>query len=111
MLAAQGQRNRELFAHRVRIGVVRHRAKVRAERRGDWTIPFLAEQDVFGVVIDPRQDAQHVADIRADAEVVELSGVYRNAHANGPSAAGTVRERRRAQRMRAVLSAWRPLVF
>ena len=50
------------------------------------TIAFLAEQDVFGVVIDPREAAQHVADVGADAEVVELSGVDRNAHANGPSA-------------------------
>ena len=60
-----------------------------------------AEQDVLGRLIDPRQLVQQVPDVGADAEVVELPGVDRDAHAPiipgaGPNhAPGAARDRAR----------------
>ena len=46
----------------------------------DFHVVRTAQHDVLGVVIEARQAEQHVADVRADAEVVQLPRVDRDAH-------------------------------
>ena len=56
------------------------RPEVRPELAGDLDVLGPAQQDVLGLLIEARQPAQDVADVRADAEVVELARVDRDPH-------------------------------
>ena len=82
-LAPQDPGHVDLLAQRVVGRRFEHGAEVRAELRGDAQVGLMAEQDVLGVAIDPREVPQQVADVGADAEVVELPRVDRDAH-TGP---------------------------
>ena len=79
-LAPQHPRHVNLLAD----GVVRrgfeHGSEVRTELSRDAEVGLAAEQDVLGVVIDARELAQEIADVSADAEVVELPRVDRDSH-------------------------------
>ena len=65
-------------------GVVRrwlqHGAEVLAKRAGDDHVRLVTEQHVLVLAVDARKMPQEVADVGADAEVVEFSGIDRNFH-------------------------------
>ena len=56
------------------------RAEVRPELRRHVDIVRPAQEDVLRLLIEPREPAQHVADVGADAEVVELPRVDGDSH-------------------------------
>src|SRR5262249_31994138 len=62
---------------------------VLAQRRQRRPILGAAQDDEIGVAIEARKLPQQVPDVGADAEVVQLAGVYANPHAgddiSGPS--------------------------
>jgi hypothetical protein len=57
-----------------------HRPKVRSELRGHAQIRLLAEQDVLAVPIEPRELTEQVAEVRPDAEIMELARIDRDSH-------------------------------
>ena len=75
--AASENGSAELLADRVRPRGVDRRAEVLAERGRELAVRFLADQDVVGLAVESRELAHDVADVRADAEVVQLAGIDR----------------------------------
>ena len=69
------QRDAKLFGERVIASRFEHGAKVVAKRLDRGSIFQAAEQNELGVVIETRQLPQQVADVGADAEIVQLSRV------------------------------------
>ncbi len=96
LLAVQHPWHMDLLAQRV----VRRRfedgAEVGTELRRYVEVRVLAEQHVLAVVIDPREVPQEVADVSADAEVVELARINRNAHPLPSPIGGVAAVNRRA---------------
>ena len=78
--AHQAERNANLFANRVRPRALGHAAEVRPELRRHVHILRPAQKDVLGLLIEPRQPAHHIANVGADAEVMELPRVDRDSH-------------------------------
>ena len=79
-LTAQHPRHVDLFTNGVVRRRLEHGAEVRPELGRDAEVGFTAQQHVFGVVVDPREMAQQIADVRADAEVVEFARIDRDSH-------------------------------
>ncbi len=73
--------HRELLADRIRFRGVDLDAKVVAEREAQLAIAATADQDVFRLAVETRQLAENVADVGADAEIVQFPGINRDAHA------------------------------
>jgi hypothetical protein len=70
----------DLLAERIVRRGLEDRAEVRSELSRHAQIRLLAEQDVLVQLIDPRQVPKQVADVGPDAEIVKLSGIYRDSH-------------------------------
>ena len=81
VLTLERQRDLELLGDRVVGGRFRDRPKVLAERAERRSIGRPAEQHELGVMIQPRQLPQQVANIGPDSEIVQLAGVDADAHA------------------------------
>ncbi len=79
-LAPERQRNPDLLGERVVRRRLDDRPEVFAKAPHRRVIVLPAEDHVLGVVIHPRQLAEEVADVGADAEVVQLAGVDADAH-------------------------------
>jgi len=79
-LAADRPGQRELLGDRVVAGAVRDGAKILAKGRNPGAIFGPAEQNELGVVVNPRELFEQVADVRADAKVVKLPRVNANPH-------------------------------
>ncbi len=79
-LARQHPRHVNLLAQRVVGRGFEHRPEVGPERRRNAEVALLAEQHVVGVVVEPGELAQQVADVGADAEVVQLARVDGDSH-------------------------------
>ena len=90
-LALQRPGNPDLFRDRIIAGRLRDRPEVFSNRRQRLAILWTAEEDEFGLAVEARQMPEQVPDVGADAEVVQLSGVYADPHwlhstqATGPS--------------------------
>src|SRR5262245_18133945 len=75
---------------------LQHCAEILAERAGDRHVRLVAEQDVLVLPIDSRKMPQEVANVGADPEVVEFSGINRDFHCrNSTSLSLCVSEARR----------------
>ena len=55
--------------------------KLSPSERPQLAIAAAADQDVFGLAVETRQLAEDVADVGADAEIVQFPGINRDAHA------------------------------
>src|SRR5262245_46846881 len=80
LFAHQHEWNVELLRYRVIGRWFQHGAEVFAERPGDSHVQLVAEQDVLVLSIDAREMPQEVADVGADPEIVEFSGIDGNFH-------------------------------
>ena len=69
------ERHAHLFGHRVVAGPLGHGPEIFAERRQRFAVFRAAEQDELGLPIEARQLPENVADVGADAEVVQLPRV------------------------------------
>src|SRR6187551_2279079 len=76
----QYPRDMNLLAQRVVGRRLEDGAEVRPERRRDSEVGLRAQEDVLALLVEPRQVPQQVADVRADAEVVELPRIDRDSH-------------------------------
>ena len=74
------QRDPELLADRIVARGFRHGPEILAERAKRLAVVGPGEHDKLGLTIEPRQVPQQVADVRADAEIVQLPRVYADAH-------------------------------
>src|SRR5215510_14035365 len=74
------ERDVELLRNGVISGRLQHGPEVFAEGARDPHVGLVAEQDVLVFPIDPREMPQEVADVGADPEIVEFSGIDRNFH-------------------------------
>ncbi len=79
-LTARGDRNRQLLGNGVMARSVGHGAKVLAERGGNVHVLGAREQHIFSRAVDFRELAKQIPDVGADAEIMELSRVYADAH-------------------------------
>ena len=82
LLPAQVERQRDLLAHRVLRRPCRNRPEVLAELGRERGVLVTAQDDVFVLLIQPREVAQQVADVGADPVVAQLPGVDGDSHAN-----------------------------
>src|SRR6187549_352460 len=80
LLAAQRPRHVNLLANRIVGRWFEDGPEVRAELIRYAEVGLLAEEDVLVVTIDPREVAEKVPDVGADAEIMELSGIDRDSH-------------------------------
>jgi hypothetical protein len=80
LLAAKHQRHVVLLAHRIVGRRLEDGPEVGAERARHLEVVLVAQQHVLVRRVDAREVPQQVADVGADAEVVELAGIDRNAH-------------------------------
>jgi hypothetical protein len=80
-LAFHGQGDLQLLRDRIVAGRLRHRPEVLSDLCQRLAILWAAEDDELGLAVDARQMPEQVPDVRADAEVVQLSGVYADPHA------------------------------
>src|SRR5262249_25578238 len=71
----------DLLGDRVVAGRFDHGPEVFAQRIERLAIVATAEENEFRVVIDAGKMAQQIPDVGADAEVVQLAGVYADSHA------------------------------
>ena len=78
--AAETEGHRELLADRVVGRLLRDGTEVLTQRGGEAGVVAPGEKHVLGVVVEPRELAHEVADVRADAEVVQLAHVDRDSH-------------------------------
>ena len=80
-LAREAERNPDLFAERIRPARLRRRRGSSAPSSlATSTSRGPAQDDVLGLLIEPREAKQDVADVGADAEVVELPRVNGDSH-------------------------------
>ena len=80
--APQRQRNPELLGDRIVAGGLGDRPEVLAQRFQRRRIVRPAEQHVLGLAIQPGELAQQIPDVGADAEIVQLSRVNADPHAD-----------------------------
>ena len=80
-LAPQRQRNAELLGRGIVAGRFRNApGSSRRATRHNACVGRRGRNDELGLPIEPRELPQQVADVGADAEVVQLPGVDANAH-------------------------------
>ena len=79
-LALERQRDSHLLGDGIVARRLGNRPEVLAERRQRLAIPGTAEDHELGPGVDPRQVPQQIPDVGADAEVVQLAGVYADPH-------------------------------
>jgi hypothetical protein len=80
-LALERPRDFHLFRDGVVAGRLRDRPEVLSNRRQRVAILWPAEDDELGLAVETSQVPEQVPDVGADAEVVQLSGVYADPHA------------------------------
>src|SRR5436190_3076978 len=78
LLASEIERNPELLANGIGLCNLRHRSKVWAEIFQGAAISGAAEHHVLGRRVQPRQVAEQVPKIRADAVVPNLASIDRD---------------------------------
>ena len=78
--AAQLERDREVLAQAVAGRAVHHRDEVLREVAQRRLVGRVAEEEVRGLVVEPREVADDVADVRPDPVVVPLACVDRDLH-------------------------------
>ena len=78
--APERERDLQLLGDRVVAGRFGHGPEILSERRQRLAILGPAEHHELGLAIEPRQLPQQVADVGADAEVVQLAGVDADPH-------------------------------
>jgi hypothetical protein len=79
-LPSERKRNPDLLGDGIGAGRLDHRAKIGPERSEVGDILSTAEEYELRVLVEPRQVAQEIPDVRTDPEVVELSGIDSDAH-------------------------------
>ena len=80
-LAVEHPRDVKLFANGVVVRRFKHGPEIVAELGAYAEIPPMTEKDVLVVMIDTGEMPQQVSRIRADAEIVQFSGIDRDSHA------------------------------
>ena len=79
-LALERERNLQLFGDRIVAGRLGHGPQVVTEGRDRRGILRAAQHHEVGVAIEPRQLPEQIADVGADAEIVQLPRVDADAH-------------------------------
>ncbi len=79
-LPPQRERNPDLLRDRVIAGGLDHGPEVLAERSEGRGVRFPAQQHELRPLIDPCEMPQQIADVRADAEVMQLARVDADPH-------------------------------
>src|SRR5512132_2494237 len=80
-LPPERERDANLFVERVVGRGFRDGPKVFSERRQPLAVGRPAENHVLALMIESGELPQQVPDIRADAEVMQLAGIYADPHA------------------------------
>src|SRR5262249_5497883 len=87
-LTPERERDANLFVQRVVGRRLRDGPKVFSERRQRLAVGRPAENHVLGLTIESGELPQQVPDIGADAEIMQLAGIYADPHARMISRAG-----------------------